>query len=51
MTPELGDVQGVKAAGWYEDPEASDLLRWWNGSEWSETEFRAKPEDSALLPI
>ena len=35
--------------GWYEDPEAADLLRWWDGTVWSETEFRAKPEGSELV--
>jgi hypothetical protein len=37
------------AAGWYEDPEAPDLQRWWNGTGWSDTEFRPKLEDSELL--
>lgn len=29
--------------GWYEDPEAPDLLRWWGGTQWSDDAFRAKP--------
>jgi hypothetical protein len=37
------------AAGWYEDPEAPDLQRWWDGTGWSDTEFRPKPEDSELV--
>ncbi|MFD1713293.1 DUF2510 domain-containing protein [Amnibacterium flavum] len=26
--------------GWYVDPMADDMLRWWDGAEWSETEFK-----------
>ncbi|MGR0320613.1 DUF2510 domain-containing protein [Agromyces sp. ZXT2-3] len=40
---------GSIVAGWYEDPEAPDLERWWTGSAWSDTEFRPKPEDSELI--
>lgn len=40
---------GAIAAGWYEDPEAPDLERWWNGTEWSYTEFRPRREDSELV--
>ena len=29
--------------GWYEDPEAPDLLRWWDGTRWSDDAFRPKP--------
>jgi len=35
--------------GWYEDPDAPDLLRWWDGTRWSDTEFAAKAEDSAIV--
>jgi uncharacterized Tic20 family protein len=31
--------------GWYEDPEAPDLLRWWDGENWSESELLSKPAD------
>src|SRR5262245_23853833 len=31
-------------AGWYTDPVAGDMLRWWDGEAWSETEFKlARP--------
>lgn len=47
---ERGELEPIAvAAGWNEDPEAPDLQRWWNGMGWSETEFRAKPEDSELV--
>lgn len=45
----VGETQGARPPGWCEDPEAPDLLRWWDGTEWSNTEFRAKPEDSERL--
>ncbi|MDK7339951.1 DUF2510 domain-containing protein [Pauljensenia sp. UMB0018B] len=28
--------------GWYADPEGSDQLRWWDGTQWSE-QFRPAP--------
>ena len=34
--------------GWYPDPEAHDLERWWDGSAWSDTDFRPKPEPSEI---
>jgi hypothetical protein len=45
--------------GWYQDPVAADMLRWWDGTAWSETEFKlAKPvtpaaasADSRLGPL
>jgi hypothetical protein len=40
----LPPPQGGAAPGWYTDPMAADMLRWWDGSEWSETEFKlARP--------
>ncbi|MFC9919810.1 DUF2510 domain-containing protein [Agromyces binzhouensis] len=30
--------------GWYTDPLADDMLRWWDGLEWSESDFKlARP--------
>ncbi|WP_022888878.1 DUF2510 domain-containing protein [Agromyces italicus] len=34
--------------GWYDDPEAPDLLRWWDGREWSDEDFRSKPADRGV---
>lgn len=34
--------------GWYDDPEAPDLLRWWDGRAWSDEHFAAKPVGEAL---
>ena len=28
--------------GWYADPEGSDQLRWWDGTQWSD-QFRPAP--------
>ena len=30
---------GAADAGWYPDPQSPDILRWWDGEEWSETDF------------
>ena len=33
----------MAAPGWYPAPEAADMLRWWDGDEWSESEFKLAP--------
>ncbi|MFF2272860.1 DUF2510 domain-containing protein [Agromyces sp. NPDC058136] len=33
--------------GWYDDPEAPDLLRWWDGRAWSDEHFATKPVGDA----
>lgn len=38
-----GLQQAAPRPGWYEDPEAPDLLRWWDGVQWSDHDFRPKP--------
>jgi hypothetical protein len=35
-------LQQAARPGWYEDPGATDLLRWWDGAQWSDQEFRPK---------
>lgn len=37
--------------GWYPDPEAPDLDRWWDGREWSDTDFRPPPRGGALQAV
>ncbi|WP_308797717.1 DUF2510 domain-containing protein [Agromyces silvae] len=37
--------------GWYEDPEESDLERWWDGYRWSDTEFRPPRRESAARAV
>lgn len=39
------------APGWYQDPEESDLERWWDGRQWSDTEFRPPPRESASRAV
>lgn len=37
--------------GWYVDPEAPDLERWWDGRRWSDTDFRPPPRESAARAV
>lgn len=37
-------------AGWYDDPERDDHLRWWDGSQWSDVR-QPRPEHLLLGPI
>ncbi|MBM7831349.1 hypothetical protein JOE59_002054 [Agromyces cerinus] len=39
------EIQPIAMPGWYVDPEAPDLLRWWDGTAWSDTEFRGMPAE------
>jgi hypothetical protein len=36
--PITGDL--VAEPGWYTDPHSPDLLRWWDGEAWSDTDIR-----------
>jgi hypothetical protein len=36
---------GVAEPGWYTDPHSPDLLRWWDGEAWSETDFKLPGDD------
>jgi Protein of unknown function (DUF2510) len=31
--------------GWYPDPHSPDLLRWWDGEQWSESDFKLRGDD------
>ncbi|GAA2453673.1 DUF2510 domain-containing protein [Agromyces soli] len=35
--------------GWYVDPHADDMLRWWDGEEWSESDFKLRPPASSQI--
>ncbi|WP_291057438.1 DUF4190 domain-containing protein [Herbiconiux sp.] len=39
-------VPGPTPAGWYPDPEASDVLRWWDGYRWTD-DFAPRAIDPA----
>jgi len=41
-------VNRVVAAGWYEDPDDTTIVRWWNGLGWTEN-TAAKPERVAQV--
>ena len=44
LPPPLTD-DGVTEPGWYPDPNSPDLLRWWDGEEWSETDVKLPGDD------
>lgn len=41
----------VSPAGWYADPEADSMLRWWNGTAWTEDRQAAQPAAPVGIPI
>jgi hypothetical protein len=44
LPPPVTD-EDVVEPGWYTDPESPDLLRWWDGEEWSDTDFKVPGDD------
>ena len=38
--PPLPEDDQAAEPGWYPDPHSPDLLRWWDGEAWSETDFK-----------
>ena len=42
LPPPVAEDDQASAPGWYPDPHSPDLLRWWDGEEWSETDFRLR---------
>jgi hypothetical protein len=43
-------VSGVGGSGWYPDPRAPGLLRWWDGSAWTGHVQPVSPSTYAFLP-
>lgn len=37
-------------AGWYDDPEQSDQLRWWDGTTWTDRRVAANPSATSTVP-
>ncbi len=45
----MNEVPVGPPPGWYVDPHADDMLRWWDGEEWSESDFELRPRTSFHL--
>jgi Protein of unknown function (DUF2510) len=48
LTPPLGQDDEAAEAGWYPDPQALGVLRWWDGDAWSDIDV--KPTGEAGYP-
>lgn len=51
MTGTGAPSPGSPPPGWYEDPQAPGLHRWWNGSEWTDARRSALPAPPTFYPI
>lgn len=45
----MNELPVGRPPGWYVDPHADDMLRWWDGEEWSESDFKLRPRALSQL--
>lgn len=44
MVAMIDETPGLPPFGWYPDPAGSPMLRWWNGSQWTDRLESPRPE-------
>jgi hypothetical protein len=44
MAAMIDEQPGLPPFGWYPDPAGSPMLRWWNGSQWTDRLEAPRPE-------